>query len=89
MNVLRPTNRFLKDASLLPEAVKNKLRKTLIVLEENPFHPSLRSKPLHGELAGLFSSRIGKDYPMIFRFEKENKETTLLSVKNRKDIYKK
>lgn len=77
---------FLKSAKKLPKAQQAKLAKLLQILETNPFHPSLRSKRLSGDLAGLLSFRITRDWRVIFKFH--NPQTIqLLRVKHHKDIY--
>lgn len=49
---------FVNSAKKLPKQQKEKLSKLLVLLTENPFHPLLHSKPLVGQLAGLYSFRI-------------------------------
>ncbi|MDP3726388.1 MAG: type II toxin-antitoxin system mRNA interferase toxin, RelE/StbE family [bacterium] len=78
---------FLKQASKLPKQIQTKLDTLIALLIKNPFHPSLHSKPLSGDLSMMYSFRIARDWRVIFCFEdKEN--IKLLRVGNRKDIYR-
>jgi len=43
--------------------------KTLLLLEQNPFHPSLRLHPPKGKLAGLSSVSISLQYRITLEFE--------------------
>ena len=49
------TNRFLKSAKKLPSHIQNKLADKMGILQENPFHRSLRTKSLTGALSGFYS----------------------------------
>jgi len=42
--------------------MKQAYRKTLLLLEANPHHPSLRLHPLRGRLQGLHSVSINLNY---------------------------
>lgn len=46
---------FLKSANKLPDNIQNKLAKLLELVQAEPFHPSLHTKHLSGELAGFLS----------------------------------
>ena len=80
-------NRFLKSARELPASQQKKLAHLLETLQSNPFSPRLHTKPLAGELAGLYSFRITRDWRVLFRFESPV-EIVLLNVSHRKDIYR-
>lgn len=77
---------FLESARKLPEAKQKKLIKLVSVLQHNPFHPLLHAKSLAGELAGLYSFRITRDWRVIFQFI-ETDTIRLIEVGHRKDIY--
>jgi len=78
---------FLKSAALLPNGIKKKLATSIGMLEKNPYSPILHTKKLTGELTGLFSFRITRDWRVIFYFK--NPETIcIVDVGNRKDIYR-
>lgn len=85
--MLNYSDRFLKNARDLPKIQKRKLARLLEILQGNPYHPLLHTKPLAGELAGLYSFRITRDWRVIFRFESPT-EIVLIDVGNRKDIYR-
>lgn len=78
---------FIKSAKTLPQPIKKKLSCLLEVLQENPFHPKLHTKPLVGKLKGYFSFRITRDWRVIFCFLSAE-EIFLVDVAHRKDIYK-
>jgi len=78
---------FLKSAEKLDKRIKPKLKSSLDVLAENPFHLKLQTKSLSGKLSGHYSFRLGKDYRVIFKITSDN-TVFLLKVGNRKDIYR-
>ncbi|MBU0705602.1 type II toxin-antitoxin system mRNA interferase toxin, RelE/StbE family [Patescibacteria group bacterium] len=79
---------FLKDFKKLPKNIRKKLGELEEIFRENPFHPELHSKGLHGKLRDFYSFRITRDYRVVYLFTDENKALFLL-VGHRKDIYKK
>ncbi|TSC80782.1 MAG: hypothetical protein G01um101429_91 [Parcubacteria group bacterium Gr01-1014_29] len=81
------TERFLDGAAYLPKQQQQKLANLLITLEENPFHPKLRTKLLRGTLTGLYAFRITRDWRVIFQFQ-DTHTILLLRTANRKDIYR-
>ncbi|MBI4253101.1 type II toxin-antitoxin system YoeB family toxin [Candidatus Uhrbacteria bacterium] len=85
--ILRYGDHFLKNARALPKPQQKKLARLLEVLEANPYHSLLHTKPLTGELAGLYSFRITRDWRVIFRFDSPI-EIILIDVGNRKNIYR-
>ena len=78
---------FLHSAELLPRHLQRKLDEFALLLEGDPFHPLLHTKPLVGELKGWFSFRITRDWRVIFYFIDEH-TIQLLKVAHRKDIYR-
>lgn len=78
---------FLKSASCLPQETQKKLAKLIRILQEKPFHPVLHTKYLTGELTGLLSLRITRDWRVIFQFL-SSQTIQLLRVAHRKDIYR-
>jgi len=87
MIALEYSDHFLKESRKLPPPQQRKLATLLELLRENPFHPKLHTKPLVGELFGLYSFRITRDWRVIFRFLSEE-EIHLVDVGHRKDIYR-
>ena len=81
-------NAFLKSAKKLPEKLKIKLAGSVINLQKNPFNSLLHTKYLSGQLAGLLSFRINRDWRVVFKFI-EPDLIQLIEIANRKDIYRK
>lgn len=87
MTALVYSNRFLKSVKKLPKAQQEKLIELLEVVERNPFHSQLHTKPLSGQLSGLYSFRITREWRVIFGFLSPDK-IQLLEIGHRKDIYR-
>ena len=87
MIILVYSNRFLKSARKLPKQQQKKLVNLLEIIQGNPFHSQLHTKSLTGQLSGLYSFRITRDWRVIFRFLSPDK-IQLLNLNHRKDIYK-
>ena len=78
---------FLKSAKGIPQSIQKKLADVLEVLQDNPFHSKLHTKPLVGKLKGFYSFRITRDWRVIFVFL--NPEAiSLVDIAHRKDIYR-
>jgi mRNA interferase RelE/StbE len=84
---LRLTKQALSDLGRLDKRMADKIVSKLEDYEANG-HPLRFSKPLRGELSGLFRFRIG-DYRAIFRKESTGMITILfiLNIKHRKEVY--
>jgi len=78
---------FLKSVKKLPAKIQNKLATKLELLQKNPFHPLLHTKPLTGPLFGFYSFRITREWRVIFQFL-EPEVIKLIEVGHRKDIYR-
>jgi mRNA-degrading endonuclease YafQ of YafQ-DinJ toxin-antitoxin module len=61
--------------------------KTLLLLEENPLHPSLRLHALQGRLAGLHSVSISMQYRITLELEVREEEIVLVNVGSHAEIY--
>ena len=68
----RRAARFLKRH---PE-LQPSYRKVLLLLEANPFHPSLRLHPLQGKLKGLHSVSINLSYQITIEFLVDDNRTS-------------
>lgn len=78
---------FAKSVKLTPKQIQKKLAGLLEILQNDPFHPKLHTKPLVGKLRGFYSFRATRDWRTIFVFL--NSETiSLISIAHRKDIYR-
>jgi mRNA interferase RelE/StbE len=59
------TRSFEKDYSKLPEKIQNSIDKQLVLLLDNPYHPSLHSKKIKGT-PNLWELRISKGYRLSY-----------------------
>lgn len=59
---------FRRDFDRLPKRIRKKARQTMAVLEENPFHPSLRTKRMQG-VKDVWESRVTLSYRITFSWE--------------------
>ena len=48
--------------------LQKRIQRTLEILEQDPFHPSLRSHKLKGELSGIWACVIDYDNRLLFEF---------------------
>lgn len=88
MNQLRYKKEFLKKFVALPKGIQAAYAELEKEFIENPFHPHLHTKGLHGKLRNHYSFRITRDYRVVFEFAAEA-EIHLITVGHRRDIYKK
>ncbi|MBI2970457.1 MAG: plasmid stabilization protein [Gammaproteobacteria bacterium] len=68
-------------------AVRVRYFKTLLLLEQNPLHPSLRLHPLQGRLAGLHSVSISKRYRITLELELREQEIVFMNVGAHGEVY--
>jgi addiction module RelE/StbE family toxin len=86
------SNVFIRDARRLakkdPQAVKH-LFAALALLEENAFHPRLKTHKLKGDLLGSWACNFGYDMRIVFEFSTtDNSKSILLqSVGTHDDVY--
>jgi mRNA-degrading endonuclease YafQ of YafQ-DinJ toxin-antitoxin module len=69
-----------------PELEKQYL-KTLQLLEVNPYHPSLRLRPLSGRLSGLHSVSINLSYRITMEFLIKDQEIIPVNVGDHDSVY--
>jgi len=62
-------------------------RKTLRLLEADPFHPSLRLHPLQGRLAGLHSASMNLSYRITLELLIENGQILPINVGDHDAVY--
>ena len=62
------TPRFQKHFKNLSSVEKRQLRNKLVILAENPSHPSLRTKRIQGS-EGLFECSVNMDIRIIWFYE--------------------
>jgi len=77
------TPRFDKELMKLPKSARACIAETIKELKSSPYS----FKKLHGELEGLYSMRVG-DYRAIYTIDENRGLVLLLSVANRKKIYR-
>ena len=73
---IRQAKKFLKKH---PE-IHGQYRKTLELLEFNPYHPSLRLHGLQGNLSGLSSVSINISYRIVLELIIEGNEIPLINI---------
>lgn len=79
----RRAARFIKRHPQLME----QYRKTLLLLETNPHHPSLRLHPLRGRLAGLHSVSINLSYRITLELIIHDKQIVPVNVGDHNEVY--
>lgn len=65
----------------------DRYHKTLAILEQDPFHPSLRLHALEGRLAGLHAVSINLQYRITLELELRQQEIILVSVGSHGEVY--
>ena len=79
----RSAARFLKRHPQLREPY----RKTLLLLQANPHHPSLRLHALAGKLAGLHSVSINLSYRITLEMVIRDKQIVPINVGDHEAVY--
>ena len=59
------TERFVRQYTRLPEAVRRKVNKALMLLDTDFRHPGLRSHPIEG-VPNIFEAYVDRKYRMTF-----------------------
>jgi mRNA-degrading endonuclease YafQ of YafQ-DinJ toxin-antitoxin module len=62
-------------------------RRTLALLELDPFHPSLRLHALRGRLAGLHAVSINLQYRITLELELHDEEIILVSLGSHGEVF--
>ena len=65
MPKIRFSKGFTKAYLRLPLDIREKIRKALALLEVNPRHPSLQTKPIKGA-RGFYEARVDRNYRMTY-----------------------
>ena len=82
------TNKALKQMEKLPENIKNRINELLDVLKNVPIPVKVYDvKKIKGR-EHTYRIRIG-NYRVVYLFEKEKKEITILLILKRGKVYKK
>lgn len=61
--------------------------KTLAILEQNPYHPSLRLHKLKGTLKEYHSISINLEYRVVIDFILRENEIILIDIGSHDDVY--
>ena len=80
---IRRAEKFLRKH---PE-IHSQYRKTLELLELNPYHPALRLHSLEGRLKGLSSVSINMSYRIVLELEIQDREIILVNIGSHDQIY--
>jgi mRNA-degrading endonuclease YafQ of YafQ-DinJ toxin-antitoxin module len=80
---IRRASKFLKQHS----EIHKQYRKTLELLELNPYHPSLRLHRLKGRLIGLSSVSINISYRIVIDLIIEGDEILLVNIGKHDQVY--
>lgn len=70
---------FVSDLQRLTQTEVKQAAKTEHLLLENPFHPSLRLHPLHGELKGIWTVSVNMRIRIFFE-PKERGRVLFLAI---------
>lgn len=63
------TKPFVEDYDGLPLSIQLLVDKSLVLLSENPKHPSLRIKKIRGVQGNIFEGRVSRGYRFTFHIE--------------------
>jgi mRNA-degrading endonuclease YafQ of YafQ-DinJ toxin-antitoxin module len=80
---MKKLKKFLKKH---PEMFK-KYEKTIFLLEQNPFHPSLRLHKLQGDKKEFYSVSLDMNYRIILDFIIINKKIFLIDIGSHDEVY--
>jgi len=67
--------------------LKEKYTKTILLLQKNPFHPSLRLHKLQGSLSEYHSVSIDMDYRIFIDFIIIDEQIILIDIGSHNEIY--
>lgn len=79
--------RAVKFLKLHPTLLK-KYKKTLLQLETNPYHPSLRLHKLKGNLQEYYSVSINMQYRIMIDFIIQDDQVILIDIGNHDYLYR-
>ncbi len=85
MYKIQPTSRFNRLRKKLPQEIGKQLKDTLRQLQQNPSHPSLRTKK-YKSIPGVFESRINMQYRILWEYSQKDKTIILLLAVGDHDI---
>ena len=82
----KPFIRMLKKWQKKHPELNARFQERLQLFCEQPFHPSLKTHSLSGNLEGLFAFSITFEYRLVFKFIDENK-VLLISIGTHDEVY--
>jgi len=65
------TKTFDHELDKLSEIDQSRVMKTVSILENDPFYPSLRTKKMKGE-SGRYESSVNMDIRILWKFDEDN-----------------
>jgi addiction module RelE/StbE family toxin len=68
---IRFTRRFLKSFNALPVEIREKVKKQLALLADDPRHPSLQTKPIQGA-SGIYEARVDSNYRLTYERDEDD-----------------
>ena len=74
---LAPTKPFIKMLKAQPHGLGKQIKKTLRHLQENPAHPSLRSKK-NQSIQGVWESNNNMQYRVLWQYDVDQPDTIIL-----------
>ncbi len=69
-----------------PELFK-RYEKVLLIMESNPFHPSLRLHKLQGKLSEFYSVSINMEYRVVIDLIIENEKIIPIDIGSHDEVY--
>lgn len=81
------TERFKKSFQILPVHVRKHFKKRVALFLKDPFHPSLKSHPLKGNLVGLRAFSVVGGYRVVFCFLKKD-QAKLIDIGSHDRVYR-
>ncbi len=85
MYKIQPTSRVNRLRKKLPQEIGAQLRNTLRQLQQNPSHPSLRTKK-YRSIPGVFESSINMQYRILWEYRQNDSTIILLLAVGCHDI---
>jgi mRNA-degrading endonuclease YafQ of YafQ-DinJ toxin-antitoxin module len=79
----RKADNFLK----IHPTLKPKYKKTLLLLQANPFHPSLRLHKLKGNLSDFYSVSLNMQYRILLDFIIKDDQIILINIGDHDGMY--
>ena len=83
--------RVLKRATRRQPELRTRVRSTLEQLSQDPFHPTLHTHKLKGELAGAWACTVDYDNRILFEFvhnpQSHEEEILLLTLGSHDEVY--